>query len=78
MVLLAVALAGLLWERLDTVPYSLRAIPVGVLALSLLFAMYALTAATAGRSASSKDCCVGCRSMWAPRPPKSNWTSLAR
>jgi PAS domain S-box-containing protein len=41
MVLLAVALAGLLWERLENIPYSLRAIPVGVLALSLLFAMYA-------------------------------------
>src|ERR1700689_931134 len=41
MVLLSVALAGLLWERLESVPYSLRAIPIGVLALSLLFAVYA-------------------------------------
>jgi PAS domain S-box-containing protein len=41
MVLLAVALAGLLWERLENIPYSLRAIPVGVVALSLLFAVYA-------------------------------------
>ena len=41
MVLLAVALAGLLWERLENIPYSLRAIPIGVLALSLLFAVYA-------------------------------------
>ncbi|HEY6764207.1 MAG TPA: PAS domain S-box protein [Candidatus Sulfotelmatobacter sp.] len=41
LVLLAVALAGLLWERLDTIPYQLRAIPIGVLALSLLFAVYA-------------------------------------
>ncbi len=41
MVLLSVALAALLWERLESVPYSLRAIPVGVLALSLLFAVYA-------------------------------------
>jgi PAS domain S-box-containing protein len=41
MVLLAVALAGLLWERLDNVPYSLRAIPIGVLVLSVLFAAYA-------------------------------------
>src|ERR1700686_832389 len=41
MVLLAFALAGLLWERLENIPYSLRAIPIGVLALSLLFAVYA-------------------------------------
>jgi PAS domain S-box-containing protein len=41
MILLAVALAGLLWERLESIPYSLRAIPIGVLALSLLFAVYA-------------------------------------
>jgi len=41
MVLLAVALAGLLWERLDNIPYSLRAIPIGVLVLSVLFAAYA-------------------------------------
>src|SRR3984885_9097475 len=41
MILLAVALAGLLWERLEGIPYQLRAIPIGVLALSLLFAVYA-------------------------------------
>jgi PAS domain S-box-containing protein len=41
MIFLAVALAGLLWERLETIPYSLRAIPIGVLALSLLFVVYA-------------------------------------
>jgi len=41
MVLLAVALAGLLWERLDNIPFQLRAIPIGVLALSILFAVYA-------------------------------------
>jgi PAS domain S-box-containing protein len=41
MVLLSVALAGLLWERLESIPYSLRAIPIGVLALSLLFVVYA-------------------------------------
>jgi PAS domain S-box-containing protein len=41
MVLLAFALAGLLWERLENIPYSLRAIPIGVLALSVLFAIYA-------------------------------------
>ena len=41
MIFLAFALAGLLWERLDNIPYSLRAIPIGVLALSVLFAMYA-------------------------------------
>src|SRR5882724_11544176 len=41
MVLLSVALTGLLWERLENIPYQLRAIPIGVLALSLLFAVYA-------------------------------------
>ncbi len=41
MVLLAVALAGLLWERLENIPYSLRAIPIGLLVLSILFAAYA-------------------------------------
>jgi PAS domain S-box-containing protein len=41
MVLLSVALAGLLWERLENIPYSLRAIPIGVAALSILFAVYA-------------------------------------
>src|SRR5579863_5239284 len=41
MVLLSVALAGLLWERLESIPYSLRAIPIGILALSILFAVYA-------------------------------------
>jgi PAS domain S-box-containing protein len=41
MVLLAVALAGLLWERLENIPFQLRAIPIGVLVLSILFAAYA-------------------------------------
>jgi PAS domain S-box-containing protein len=41
MLLLAVALSALLWERLDNIPYQLRAIPVGVLVLSILFAAYA-------------------------------------
>ncbi|MBZ5680698.1 MAG: PAS domain S-box protein [Acidobacteriia bacterium] len=41
MILLAVALAGLLWERLENIPYHLRAIPIGVLVLSILFAVYA-------------------------------------
>src|ERR1700751_1055282 len=41
MILLSVALAALLWERLENIPYSLRAIPVGILALSILFAVYA-------------------------------------
>jgi two-component system NtrC family sensor kinase len=41
MVFLAVALGALLWERLENIPYSLRAIPLGVLALSILFAFYA-------------------------------------
>jgi PAS domain S-box-containing protein len=41
LVFLAVALAALLWERLESIPYSLRAIPIGVLVLSILFAVYA-------------------------------------
>ena len=41
MVLLAVALAALMWERLESIPFHLRAIPIGVLALSVLFAFYA-------------------------------------
>ncbi|SPF41296.1 putative Histidine kinase [Candidatus Sulfotelmatobacter kueseliae] len=40
-ILLAFALAALLWERLENIPFSLRAIPIGVLALSILFAVYA-------------------------------------
>ncbi len=30
MVLLSFALAALLWERLENIPFSLRAIPIGV------------------------------------------------
>ncbi len=41
LVFLSVALAGLLWERLESIPYSLRVIPIGVLILSILFAVYA-------------------------------------
>jgi PAS domain S-box-containing protein len=41
MILLAVALAGLLWERLENIPYHLRLIPLGLLLLSVLFAVYA-------------------------------------
>ena len=41
MVLLAAALAALLWERLDNIPLQLRAIPIGILVLSILFAVYA-------------------------------------
>src|ERR1700757_1961247 len=41
MVLLAVALAVLLWERLENVPYHLGAIAPGLLILSVLFAAYA-------------------------------------
>jgi PAS domain S-box-containing protein len=41
MLLLAVALTGLLWERLETIPFQLRSIPIGVLILSVLFAVYA-------------------------------------
>ena len=41
MVLLAAALAALLWERLQNIPFQLRAIPIGILVLSILFAVYA-------------------------------------
>jgi PAS domain S-box-containing protein len=41
MICLAFALAALLWERLENIPFSLRAIPVGVLALLIMFAIYA-------------------------------------
>lgn len=41
MILLAFALAALLWERLEAIPYQLRALPIGVLILSILFAVYA-------------------------------------
>lgn len=41
LILLAVALTALLWERLDNIAYELRAIPIGVLVLSVLFAVYA-------------------------------------
>src|SRR5947209_1351574 len=41
MVLLSVALAALLWERLENIPLQLRAIPVGIVFLSILFAVYA-------------------------------------
>src|ERR1700730_13195708 len=41
MVLLAFALSGLLWERLENIPFSLRVIPIGILGLSVLFAVYA-------------------------------------
>jgi len=41
MLLLAAALAGLMWERLESIPYQLRALPIGVLILSILFAVYA-------------------------------------
>jgi PAS domain S-box-containing protein len=41
MILLAVALAVLLWERLESVPYHLGAIAPGLLILAILFAAYA-------------------------------------
>jgi PAS domain S-box-containing protein len=41
MVLLAVALAVLVWERLQSIPYRLGAIAPGLLILSVLFAAYA-------------------------------------
>src|SRR6201998_1993412 len=41
MVLLAVALVVLVWERLQSIPYHLGAIAPGLLILSVLFAAYA-------------------------------------
>jgi hypothetical protein len=41
MVLLAVALAVLVWERFQSIPYHLGAIAPGLLILSVLFAVYA-------------------------------------
>lgn len=40
-VLLAVAVAVLSWERLQSLPYSLAAVPIGLLILMILFAAYA-------------------------------------
>src|SRR6202162_4123765 len=41
MVLLAAGFAALAWERLETLPYHLGPLAVGVLVLSLLLAVYA-------------------------------------
>src|SRR5215470_18620505 len=41
MVLLAAALAAVLWERLQSIPYHLGAIAPGLLILAILFAAYA-------------------------------------
>src|SRR6266436_4744170 len=41
LVLLATGLAALSWERLEGLPYHLGAIPIGLLALAILFAAYA-------------------------------------
>ena len=41
MLLLSFALAALLWERLENIPFQLRAIPIGIVFLSILFAVYA-------------------------------------
>ena len=41
LVLLAAALAGLIWERLQSIPYHLGAIAPGLLVLAVLFAAYA-------------------------------------
>src|SRR5258708_2987162 len=40
LVLLATGLAALSWERLQGLPYHLGAIPIGLLALAILFAVY--------------------------------------
>src|SRR6201993_2041603 len=41
MIFLSVALVALLWERLENIPFQLRAIPIGIVFLSILFAAYA-------------------------------------
>jgi PAS domain S-box-containing protein len=41
LVLLATGLAALSWERIENLPYHLGAIPIGLLALAILFAAYA-------------------------------------
>ena len=41
LVLLATALAALSWERLQSLPYHLGALPIGLLVLTVLFAAYA-------------------------------------
>src|SRR5437868_14271684 len=41
LVMLAVGMAALSWERLQNLPYRLGAIPVGFLILAVLFAVYA-------------------------------------
>ena len=76
MVLLAVALAALLWERLENIPFSLRAIPIGVLVLSILFAVYAY-----GRRrevSELKGLLRGLQDTWEQRLRKSNSTNSAR
>src|SRR4029077_8869546 len=40
LVLLATGLAALSWERLESLPYHLGAIPIGLLVLAVLFATY--------------------------------------
>jgi hypothetical protein len=41
LVLFAVGTAALSWERLQTLPYHLWAIPAGMMVLAVLFAVYA-------------------------------------
>ena len=41
LVLLATGLAALSWDRIENLPYHLGAIPIGLLALAILFAAYA-------------------------------------
>jgi len=60
---------------LEGIPFQLRALPIGVLALSILFAVYAY-----GRRrevSELKLCYRDCRSTWVPRPRNNNSTSLA-
>lgn len=40
LILLATGMAGLSWERIESLPYHLGAIPIGLLVLAVLFAAY--------------------------------------
>jgi len=76
LVLLALAVALLTWERLESLPYSLGALPAGLLVLMVLFAAYAY--GRRGKYRSSKVFCVDSRAESARFRPKTNSTSSAR
>ncbi len=76
MVLLAAGFAYLAWERLETLPYHLGPMALGVLVLSVLLAVYAY-----GRRrevGELKQLLQICRNTWAPLLRSSNSTSSTR